>query len=317
MGFPTVDETTAAIEKFQQDTSAATEVETPKAEVEAAPKEQEPDYIDLDKADKKIKWQGQEFDKEELQKAFLRQQDYTKKTMSHAEQVKEFQQSQEQFKDQAKYALALETDIQKILKDPSLVDQFLKVYPKSYHGIIEKLGLTPTEQGAEIGNGQSNPADIEKSILAKVTQMFEPRISKVDSLYSEYEAVQREKTAAENERIANEINKTADELGAKYKYASEPLVMIRAEALINHKIAQGEKAAITRTEWETLYKEQHEKGLAERRSFKSDEIQQQKQANLAAKDSGSGGGTPTQAPPKLNINEATKAMIESFNVRNA
>lgn len=315
MRFPTLDETTAEIEKIKQETSAAAEV--PDAPKEEAPKEEAPDYLDLDSVDKKIKWQGQEYSKDDLNKAFLRQQDYTKKTMSHSEEVKAFKAAQEQFSEQSKYALSLETDIQKILKDPALVDQFLEIYPKQFHGIIEKLGLTPTKQGAEIGNGQSSSPDIEKSILAKVKEMFEPRISKVDSLYADYEAVQKEKIEAANQKIRNDIDKTADELGAKYKHAKEPLVMLRAEALINHKIENGDEATLSRAEWETLYKTVNDLELAEKKAFKSEEIQQQKQANLNAKDSGAGGGTPTHAPPKLDFKESTKAMFEAFKINQA
>jgi hypothetical protein len=81
-----------------------------------------PELVDLDTMDK-FKFGGREWTPKELEAAYMRQQDYSRKTQEIAQE--------------RKYYDNLPYDLDMVKNNPALVNQFKQVYPAKFHSWID------------------------------------------------------------------------------------------------------------------------------------------------------------------------------------
>ena len=90
------------------------------------------EITELEKLER-FKFKGEEWTPKKAEQAFMRQQDYTKKAQELAEQRKEYESELKH----REYRSNLKADINHVLKNPSLADEFKKIYPEEYHYALE------------------------------------------------------------------------------------------------------------------------------------------------------------------------------------
>jgi hypothetical protein len=241
---------------------------------------------ELEKMDK-FKFQGREWTAKDLEKAILRQQDYTRKTQSLAEERKSFSE-QQKFYDNLYY------DIEKIRRDPSLINQFLSVYPKQFHKIAHDL-LT-SNQGVSGQTAIQNQAQVPIELLSTI------------------QTLQKFQNDFQTRENYNEIQNTLTDLKREEPKLNNPLIYreVLAQAYESHE--RGLK--ITPEVWKDIAK----RTVAEfDQHFKTEAREKQKQqldANKRAKDVASGGGTIGKAPTKFkSFDQITKYAMDQIDKR--
>jgi hypothetical protein len=240
---------------------------------------------ELDKMDK-FKFQGQEWTPKDLEKAVMRQKDYTQKTQSLAEERKQM----EAFKNESKFYENLYFDLQKVKSasekgDNSLVNEFLQVYPEKFHSYLKEILGTTSQQPAQ--KQQSQPFDFETAT----------RLQKVEKVIYEQEV-------AKNEAY---ISSTVDKMSKKYPDAIPEMAIARVYEAHN----AGTK--ITEKEWEKAFQQVDEqiKGVVKARY--GDLVKKQQEANQKGRDVDSGGGTMGRAPEKFkSLGDVTKFAISDL-----
>lgn len=259
------------------------------AEKSAASKDAETQaaIMELDKLEK-FKYQGKEWTLKDLEKAILRQSDYTKKTQSLAEERKAFEQER-------KYAENLHADLQFVRNNPTqeTINQFLKLYPEKYHGALKQVldevnGQTKTESPRQ----QVPNYDIETA----------SRLQKLEAFYHEQEI-------AKNTQM---INSMVDKFSKQYPDAIPRLAIADVYEAMN----QGVK--VTEQTWEDAFKAVDEQMKEVVKNKYGDLVKKQTQANAKARDVDPGGGTVGRAPQKFNsLADVTKHAIQDLQSRKA
>lgn len=238
---------------------------------------------DLDSFSGPIKYQGKEWSKEDLQKQFLMQSDYTRKTQALAREREEIQ----------KYESNLRYDLESVKQNPALVEQFKKIYPEKYHSLVDLVVSNQAKQEQQSNNPNIDPA-------------FLDRFNKSEAMLQQVLGEQRE--AKVNAHLA-EIDVQMSTLAKKYPLADQETILTRA-------MSYNEKGqALTPELWDQIGKQvqtQYEK-LFE--SHYKQKVEQQKQASAKAKDVSSGGGTPSVAPKRETMKEATERAIRELSGR--
>lgn len=240
---------------------------------------------ELDKMDK-FKFQGQEWTPKDLEKAVMRQKDYTQKTQSLAEERKQM----ESFKNESKFYENLYFDLQKVKSasekgDNSLVNEFLQVYPEKFHSYLKEILGTTSQQPAQ--KQQSQPFDFETAT----------RLQKVEKVIYDQEV-------AKNEAY---ISSTVDKMSKKYPDAIPEMAIARVYEAHN----AGTK--ITEREWDKAFQQVDEqiKGVVKARY--GDLVKKQQDANQRGRDVDSGGGTIGRAPEKFkSLGDVTKFAISDL-----
>jgi hypothetical protein len=236
-----------------------------------------PELVDLDTMDK-FKFGGREWTPKELEAAYMRQQDYSRKTQEIAQE--------------RKYYDNLPYDLDMVKNNPALVNQFKQVYPAKFHSWIDRV-VGQAKQAAPQQPGQS----------AQTPQL--PK--EFQELRAEVDAFKKERFDAEVAKHSTEIDRIMSGLSKKYPFADEDSVLAKAQSLSERGQQVDEKI------WNGLFKmvnDKNEKLLNERQA---ERIKQQKAASSKAKDVGFGGGTPGQAPRQFKtIKEATEAAMKDF-----
>lgn len=264
-------------------------VDKPEASADESPVTNEasakPDLLDLDKHERFL-FNKKEMTRQELADSVLRHGDYTKKVQEVSEA--------------RKYADNFETDLARVIEKPELLEKMKSIYPPGYVAIAEKVlqRMTPAEK-AELAEAESEP---EGDAAAKLPPELLKRIEKVEGFVSSYE----ERQALQKvEAIKTDINKWFDEFGKKYDLADP-------DAILNQAFALNEQGKpINREVMEGLFKRAHERMDGTFAKRYSQRVEEQKKASRAAKDVGSGGGTPGSAPKKYKNLRDVRADMES------
>lgn len=217
-----------------------------------------------------FEFQGEKFTPERLQEIYKGYQ-----TLS---------EQQKSAKSEDRYWRNLEADIDNVIQNPGLAEQFKRVYPEKFHAILSKL---MPNQSAE-AQGPSLPKDV----LA--------RLSKVDQVEAQLHQMAVETANAKLDSIL-------PKLYSKYPMAVEDQVLARAEAFLS----QGGK--LTDAMWERLAKESHEAAKKRSDAYYKNELQAQTSKGIQAQDIGPGGAAPGKAPPKIKtFDQARDSMIAAM-----
>lgn len=273
------DQAAAAVEKLEEESRKL----EGRKEAESADEDEQPssEIIDLDGQDKFI-FNGQEYTPEELNKAILRQSDYTRKTQKLAEEQK--------------YIDNLQYDLEAVRSNPKLADQFKKTYPQKYHGYLEFLN---TE--AKTGSQDDKPESVEIKTLREEINFLKSKLGEFD------QKIHEEQVEAENSRL----DAVFEQLHGKYDLADEDAVLNRAQKLLDEN-KDNPSFHLTDKTWERLFRADHEfreKRYSERHKKLLE--QQAKQGNRGL-DGGAGGVAPGRPRKRISFDEATDQMIQDL-----
>lgn len=228
--------------------------------------------------DQKFKWQDQEWTLKDLEKAVMRQRDYTQKTKELATQRKEY----ESVLPHKQFWENLEADVAKVVQNPQLAHEFKQVYPEGFHKYISAF------------EGQPDVGRMLKGII-------EREITPIKSQLNEYRESQ---TQAQADALVSQMEAWDSELQKKYSDADIKMVY----SILEDAKAQG--TPVSKETWEQAWKASHEhlsKLIDERASSR---FKQTKTNNAVAKDTKAGGATPGQAPAKVPFNKVKDQVMD-------
>ncbi len=241
------------------------------------------DVADLDKLEK-FMFEGKEWTKDDLRRSILMQQDYTRKTQEVANERKSIEQER-------KYTENVPYDLEKLARDPNLIDQFKRVYPKSYHAAADKLLASL---------GISPKASAQKTGESAIPEEWRAELDQVKSMVRTYET----------EKYETQLNATFNTLKAKYPKAREDVIIFKARAELD-----AGNPPLTDDQFEKLFKDEHESSKKAFDDYHLSMIKEQKAANKKGRDVPNGGETPTSPPKRLTMKEATEAAIRDLSGR--
>lgn len=225
-------------------------------------------------------FQGEKYTPDQLHKMFSEHKTY-------AEQVTEYKKEKE-------YADNLQIDLDNVLADPRLVDKFKALYPKKYHGVVDKYLQT----------GGQSPAQSQPAQSTQLPKEFLDKLNKQDERLAFFE---QRAFQAEVESANAKIEAIVPKLLEKYPMAIEDQVYSKAEAVLQ----SGQK--LTEKTWERIVRESHEAFQKRADRVYGAKLKSQLDKGQRGQDMGPGGATPGQAPQKpRSFAEAQEAMIASL-----
>ena len=245
----------------------------------------------------RFKFQGKEYTPKELGALLAKEKEqekaFTQKMQSLAEERRQWESSKTA---NSKYDDALAYDLEKVRNDPSLAQEFIRTYPESYHRHLKAvLSSTSTSQRAE------GTPHVPVELMSRVEQL------------SQY--VQKQEVAKAEVEIDRDLTKVLSE----FKYASRKEVLADVFEFHNSLPADpatGRKPPVPMEIWSKAAEASHNERVEWGKTYQKDLQQQQKQANNKARDVGSGGGTPGQAPrkfdPKKGMGALHKEVLSHF-----
>ncbi len=242
------------------------------------------DVADLDKLEK-FMFEGKEWTKDDLRRSILMHQDYTRKTQEVANERKSVEQER-------KYTENVPYDLEKLARDPNLIDQFKRLYPQKYHAaadnILKALGVSPKATAPNRGTESSIPEE------------WRAELDQVKSMLKAHEV----------EKEEAKLNSTFNTLATKYPKARQDVIIFKARAEL-----EAGKPPLTDSQFEKLFKDEHESHTKAMDDYYLSKIKEQKAANRKGRDVPSGGETPTSPPKKLTFKEATESAIRDLSTR--
>ena len=242
--------------------------------------------IELEKMEK-VKFQGQEWTPKDLEKAIMRQKDYTQKTQSVAEERKVFEQER-------KFYENLVYDLKSVQSNPSLASEFIKVYPEKFHSYLKDI-LSSNDQSQTGQQGQQQQRAAQPDIETM------SRLQKMETLFHEQEVAKNEAS----------INQTIASMKTKYPDALEELAIARVYEAHN----AGQK--VTPELWEKAFKQSDTQIKELVKSRYGDLVKKQTDANKRGRDVESGGATPGRAPEKFkSLKDVTNYAIQDLTRKN-
>lgn len=243
------------------------------------------DILELDKLEK-FKYQGRDWTPRELERAILRQQDYSKKTAEIAEERKALQARA----DEQKFYENLHYDLRKIESNPALISEFLRVYPEKFHQYAREF----------LGSTSQNQAQQKPQPTSHVDFETQQRMLKLEKHFEEQEVAKN----------LVEINSTIDSLSKKYPDALAELAIVR----VNEAANKGTK--ITEKLWEDAFRQVDAEMKNIVKAKYGDLVKKQTEANKKAQDVPSGGGTLSKAPENFkSLKDVTKYAINDIKSR--
>lgn len=268
-------------ENVGEHTPSAEPTEAPSGEP-SSPKATEPeatqkvsDLVDLDKLER-FRFGGREWSRKDFTGGYLRHEDYTKKTTELAEA--------------RKYVENFAADINTVLRNPTKFEEFKKVYPAEYVRYAEEI--------LKFGKADSVPQGQTPD---------KARDPEIEAMKNDLQAWKKEKEEAELQSINSWLDTQFKTLSEKYPHAISEVITARAEAAARQGIEINQEVL------DKLFKanDAEMKAIEEKR-FK-EKVNQQLKAGQKAKDMGSGGGIPGQAPkgPKT-LREARDQMLQDL-----
>lgn len=234
----------------------------------------------------KFKFEGQEYSPQELKKAMLRQQDYTRKT--------------QEFSQERRFYDNLRADLRTIRANPALASEFRRIYPQKFHDYLEDVlgnAGTPSQPQPKTEGSQPQYAQLDPQLVS--------RFEKLENTYFEKEVA----------FIETSLKTQETEFMTKYPMADIENVYSKAQALLtrNGELPADEKVQLTQEIWDRIYKADHEKNKSRADAYYKENINKQKQAGLKGRDAGAGGGVPGGAPKTYkSIREASKAFLSDL-----
>lgn len=241
--------------------------------------------LNLDSA-QKFKFGDREWTPDQLKKSIMLHSDYTKKTQAVSET--------------RKYYDNLEHDLEYVRghhNKEEAIQAFVQTYPKEFHQYLKLAGINlSTEASSRQAQAQSN-------------QAISPEIMRDLEMVKSY--VQEKETQA----IEAQLDQTFSALSKKYPDGDEDVVLARAQALLDSKRENDPGFRITNEIWEKLWKGSHEKVAQKLEAKQKGMIEKQRTANSSYKGPAPGGGTPTQAPQRMNMKQATEHAIQTLSGR--
>lgn len=242
---------------------------------------------ELDKMEK-FKFQGQEWTPKDLEKAIMRQQDYSKKTQGLSDDRKSLD-------DERKFYENLAYDLVNLRTNPSLVNKFLQLYPEKFHKYADEfLKGTPSStqtQGAQTPN-QPIP-DVQ--LLS--------RLDKLEKFYQEQEVTKNEA----------KINEIVTSMSKKYPDAANFKEMVLGRAYESH--MQG--VQLTDETWESIFKSVNDEVGNMIKAKYGELVKKQTEANSKARDVAPGGGIATRAPQKIALKDVAQIALQDLQGRGA
>lgn len=234
-----------------------------KQESQGSPEAQAQAILDLSKVEK-FKLDGKEMTLKQLMSERMMQQDYTRK-MQEAAKDREYRDN-------------FEADLAKIERNPQLLSEFKKIYPKQYHRAADYAARGISQPGQTQERGTDTQTDLVKQI---VEETVGPIRSELDSY--------------KTEAAVKQLDAVFSEMKLKYPDAKEKYALAELQALKDMDIP------INQEKIDEVFKSLHEETKKLKESYHLEQINKQKQANAKAKDVPSGGGIPGQAPPKQKL----------------
>jgi hypothetical protein len=236
---------------------------------------------------KKILLDGQELTLDDLKKQRMLEADYRRKTAAHAEERRRFEQ-------ESTFAVNFPKDLELVMQQPWMAQEFYNVYPPEYHAQVKWLeqmyrrnpALWAQDQGSQVQS--DNSQDVKSVVEELINERLKP-----------FE--EKERQAQVQTNLAK-IDAIETRLSQKYDEAVKAEVYMAAEYLSDKTGRE-----LSDADWEKIYKDSHERNQKARKERNAKEAQQQKVANSKLRDVASGGGVPGEAPVVAkSIKEATK-----------
>lgn len=252
------------------------------SETREATSQAQKDMLELERVEK-FRFQGKEYTSKELGTLLAREKEaqkgFTQKMQALSEERKAFETQRSEYQ---KYNDNLVYDLEKVRKDPSLAQEFIRTYPEPYHRHLRAvLSNTSEGQASNTGRGQQ---DVPVELMSQVQRL--------------QEFVQKQEVAKAEVQIEHDLNKAL----SQFKYASKKEVLADIYEFHNQSPADpltGAKAPITLDLWMKAAEASHNDRMESYKSYQKELINNQKQANSKARDVGAGGGVPGQGPKKF------------------
>lgn len=260
--------------------------------------EAKPEIPDLDKLER-FRWKGKDLTRDELEKAYLRHEDYTRKVS--------------QVSEQRKYAENFEYDLAKVVENPALLGEMKKVYPAQFVKIAESvLNRLPSKRDevASAPNDLPNQ-NFESEKITSLEAQLQRALEQVEELTGWRSGIDAQVQQANLAKAEAQIDQWFDKFGKKYPEADPEIVNAKAIYLSEQLKESGKP--FTETELEKLFKAEHERLEARYAERYRTQIEKQKAAASKGQDMGAGGGVPS-APAKQakTLKEATKLMLDDL-----
>lgn len=249
------------------------------------------ELLDLDKLDK-FRFQGQELTPEELNRAFLRHSDYTKKT--------------QEISKERKYIENLYHDLQNVKSQPDLAEKFKEIYPERYHQYLDMILDSTSENKANKRHVPSED-DVSDPVEAKLKALEE-------KLEQRERALEQKFHDEKVEAMGLELNSIFNELTSKYDLADEDAINNRAMRLIEEN-RDNPNFRMTKSAWERLFRQDHEAREKRYMEREKKRLGDQVQKGRKAMDSGPGGGSLGHAKKKMSLEEAREFAIQDLEAK--
>lgn len=250
--------------------------------------------LTLDSVDKFV-FQGHEYTPEELNRAMLRMNDYTKKTQEISAEKKYFEN--------------LPADLEHIRGNPHLADQFKKIYPPKFHRYVDLI-LQNQESGKdEDDSGNNVERMLPKSVIDK--------LKKLDQMEDKLAEIMNKTQSQETAYFEKQVDSIFAKFSDKYPYAVEDTVLNQAQALLDANDGNP-RFKLTEAAWERIFKGVNDKYQKHFETKYRSQIESQVKKSEKASDSGPGGSAPGRGPSgPRTFAEATEMAIQDLKAKGA
>ena len=224
----------------------------------------------------------------DLEKAILRQEDYTRKTQTLSEQRKAYESEKQA---ESKYYNNLHWDLLAVANNPNLASKFLETYPEKFHSYLKDTMSTVQRQNGQSPN-QSPQSHVDIELMQKVQRL--------EKSYNEQQEM----------KATSEINGNLEKYSKVYKDAHPEIVLARVYE------SHTKGAPITSELWEATFKTVDQEMKQMFKDRYGSLVKEQKAANQKGRDVDGGTGTITSSPKKFaNIGDVSKHAIAELTRR--
>lgn len=272
---------TSVAEKFLADQSAPSPESTTSSErapeaSQGTQQEQSVDQaiVDLEKANK-FMLGGREWTRDSINKLIEQEKQFQSMNKDYTSKTQNLSKDRESFESERKFYENLAWDLHKVKDNPTLAQEFVKVYPQKFHQYVEQfLGGQQTSTSAQSQQSQP-PVDIKT-------------LSRVEAL----EKRDEEREVAKNEQF---IESTVSKLSEKYPLAAKLKETVMARAWRS----MSEGVSVTEGVWEEIFQQVNSEVEGLLKAEYSTLVKKQTEANAKSSDVGAGGGAAGRAPVKF------------------
>lgn len=268
-------------ETLSQDAAAPAEADSESTEEQVS----KSDVIDLDKVEKFV-FNGEELTPEELNRHFMRQQDYTRKTQEIAQE--------------RKFIDNLQADLEYVASNPDKVDAFKQTYPEKFH---KYLDLVKPKQADYYDEDEVDEGTIPKHVAEK--------LKKLDAIEKKLSAQEREREMQEQKVVERQIDDVINEFSPKYPFAPEAEVLAVVDAIAAEN-AENPHFKMTKSSWERVFKSVNAHFEKHYEQTYSSRVKAQLKDSEEASDGAPGGLAPGRAPKNLKLGDVADYMIQDL-----